>query len=146
VIVIGVGNEFRHDDAVGLIAARRLRELGVAAEEVEPGVAILADRWNGVDGVVLVDAVSSGAAPGTIHQLDVSASPVPSRMFKDSTHALGLAEAIEMSRLLGTLPRRVMILGIEGEDFSYGVGLSTTVEGALSRLVQLLLNATLDAL
>jgi hydrogenase maturation protease len=137
VIVIGIGNEFRHDDAIGLIVARRLRELGVAAEEVEPDVAILADRWNGVDGVVLVDAVSSGAAPGTIHQLDVTTEPAQLNLFKGSTHALGLPEAIELSRQLGRLPRRVIVLGIEGEDFSPGVGLSPKVERVVPRLIEL---------
>ena len=30
-LVIGIGNDFRHDDAAGLVAARQLRERGVAA-------------------------------------------------------------------------------------------------------------------
>src|ERR1043166_1346410 len=94
-IVMGVGNEFRHDDASGLIAARRLRALGVAAEEVEPDVAALIDCWSATDDVLLVDAVLSGTEPGTIHRLNVSTNPVPFELFNTSTHGLGLPEAIE---------------------------------------------------
>src|SRR5215510_6520792 len=97
-IVIGLGNEFRHDDALGLIAARRLREFGIAVEEYEGDVAALIDGWTGTDVLILMDAVSSGAAPGTLHRLHLSASPLPRELFRNSTHALGLAEAIELSR------------------------------------------------
>jgi len=135
-IVIGLGNEFRHDDAVGLIAARRLRENGFTAEEYEGDVATLIDRWRGADGLILMDAVSSGAVPGKLHRLDVSASPLPRELFKSSTHALGLAEAIELSRALGTLPSRVLVFGVEARDFTAGVGLSPEVEGVLPVLVE----------
>ncbi|MBI2933468.1 MAG: hydrogenase maturation protease [Planctomycetes bacterium] len=135
-IVVGLGHEFRHDDAAGLVAARRLRERGVAALEHEGDLATLMDQWKGADGVVLVDAVWSGAAPGTVHRLDAGASPLPRELFKSSTHALGLADAVELSRALGTLPARVLVFGIEGRDFTAGVGLSAEVEGALSSLVE----------
>jgi hydrogenase maturation protease len=134
-IVIGVGNEFRHDDGVGLIAARRLREEGVAAEELHLDVAMLMERWNGAEGVILLDAVSSGAAAGTIHHVDVSVSRAPAKFFSSSTHGIGLPEAIEISRLFGTLPRQLLIIGVEGEDFSTGVGLSVAVKAALPGLI-----------
>ena len=135
-MVIGLGNEFRHDDAIGLIAARRLRERGVPAEEHEGDLAILIDRWKRADGLILIDAVTSGAAPGTVHRLDVSASPLNREVFKSSTHALGLADAVELSRTLGTLPARVFVFGVEVRDLSAGVGLSPEVERALPALLE----------
>jgi hydrogenase maturation protease len=135
-IVIGLGNEFRHDDAVGLILARRLRERGVPAKEHEGDLTILMDRWKRDDGLILIDAVISGAAPGTVHRLDVSAAPLNREVFKSSTHALGLADAVELSRTLGTLPARVFVFGVEVRDLSAGVGLSPEVEGALPALLE----------
>jgi hydrogenase maturation protease len=135
-IVIGLGNEFRHDDAIGLIAARRLRERGVPAEEHEGDLAILMDRWKRADGLILIDAVISGAAPGTVHRLDVSASPLNRELFKSSTHALGLADAVELSRTLDTLPARVLVFGVEVGDLSAGIGLSPNVERALPSLLE----------
>ncbi len=64
-LVIGVGNEWRSDDAAGLVVARRLAALEpalrVAAHGGEP--VDLIDEWAEQDEVILVDAVASGAPP-----------------------------------------------------------------------------------
>ena len=133
-IVIGLGNEFRHDDAVGLIAVRRLRKNGLAAEEHEGDLATLMDRWTAAEDVILIDAVSSGAEPGTIHFLDISLAPLCEHV-TSSTHALGLADAVELSRALGTLPPHVYVFGIEVRNVRAGVGLSFEVERALPVLI-----------
>jgi hydrogenase maturation protease len=69
ILVIGVGNEYRRDDAVGLIVARRLRELSprnvTVIEESGEGTNLM-ESWTGADMVILIDAASSGARPGTI--------------------------------------------------------------------------------
>ena len=135
-IVIGLGNEFRRDDAIGLIAARRLREQGIAAQEHEGDLAGLIDQWKSAEGLILIDAVKSGAIPGTVHRRDVSATPLDREVFKSSTHALGLADAVELSRMLGTLPSRVLVFGVEVRDVSAGVGLSLEVERALPGLLE----------
>lgn len=135
IVIIGLGNDFRRDDAVGLIAARRLQRDGMLAMALEGDVADLMTRWQGLENVILIDAVSSGAAPGTIHRLDASVSPLPRDLFQNSTHALGLADAIELSRALGTLPREVRIYGIEVRDTTAGVGLSQEVAKALETLL-----------
>jgi hydrogenase maturation protease len=84
--------------------------------------------------VTIVDAVSSGAPPGTVHELEAGGEPLPVRLFgSSSTHALGLAEALELARSLGRLPARVRVLGIEGARFDYGRGLSPEVEEAVER-------------
>jgi hydrogenase maturation protease len=136
VTVIGLGNELRRDDGAGLAAARRLRERGIDAMEHRGDPASLIDGWSGADAVIVIDAVSSGAAPGTIHRIDARATPLPAGLFKGSTHALGLAEAVELSRALGTLPGRVLVLGIEAGDLGAGVGLSPEVDRAVSGLVE----------
>jgi hydrogenase maturation protease len=141
-IVIGIGNEFRRDDAVGLIAARRLQERGVPAKEHEGDLAALMDLWKQADGLILIDAIRSGATPGTVHRLDVSVAPLDREVFKSSTHALGLADAVELSRMLGTLPARVLVFGVEVGDLTAGVGLSPDVERALPGLLEEVLTCT----
>jgi hydrogenase maturation protease len=135
-IIIGLGNELRHDDAIGLIAARRLRDQGVPAEEHEGDPATLMTRWTATDGVIVIDAVSSGAEPGTLHFLDASAAPLNREHFTSSTHALGLADAVELSRTLDTLPPRVYLFGVEARDVCVGVGLSPEVGRALPVLIK----------
>jgi hypothetical protein len=49
---------------------------------------------------------------------------------------LGLADAVELSRTLGTLPAQVYVFGVEVRDLSAGVGLSPDVQRALPSLVE----------
>jgi hydrogenase maturation protease len=130
--VIGLGNEWRSDDGVGLEVARRLGGRELAGEPLG-----LVAAFDGQEEVVLVDAVSSGAAAGTIFRFEAGAEPLPTRLFgASSTHALGLAEAVELARSLGRLPRRVLVYGIEGESFAFGTGLSPAVAAAADRLAE----------
>ena len=86
--------------------------------------------------MLLVDAVRSGAAPGTIHELDASSEPLPRWRRSGSTHAVGLAEAIELARRLGRLPEIVIVFGVEGVSWNLGEPLSGPVSGALPELVR----------
>ena len=125
--VIGIGNEWRGDDGAGLEVARRLGGLQLSGEPIA-----LLDVLDGAEDVVVVDAVSSGAAPGTLHVFEAGSTPLPVDLFgSSSTHALGVAEAIEIARSLGRLPERVRVYGIEGASFDYGRGLSPEVEKAV---------------
>lgn len=128
VCVIGIGNEYRGDDAAGRLVIRRLGSLpGIRITEQSGEGAALMEAWKGADAAILVDAVESGATLGTVHRLDASAAPVPARFFHYSTHAFSLAEAIELARALGELPPRTIIFGIEGRSFAAGVELSPEV-------------------
>ena len=125
--VIGVGNEWRHDDGAGLEVARRLGGLRLCGEPIG-----LVDALSGEAEVTIVDAVSSCAVPGTLHVFEAGTHPLPVELFgSSSTHALGVAEAIEIARSLGQLPARVRVYGIEGSRFEYGCGLSPEVEAAV---------------
>jgi len=142
-LVIGVGNPNRHDDGVGLEIVRRLRPLlphaerGVAFEGDGTG---LLDLWEGEATVVVVDAVHSGAPPGTIHRIDASGPTRFPTSAPSSTHGLSVAEAVLLARSLGRLPKRLVVYGVEGSDFSPGVGLSGGVARAVARAVESIAN------
>lgn len=144
VVVIGVGNALRHDDAAGLEIARRLRaradDAGVTVYEHEGETLALLDVWEGADAVVLVDAIRSGATPGTIHRVEATAAPIPVRLRgSSSTHAVGVGEAIELARTLHRLPERVVLFGVEGRRFDAGGGLSEEVEAITGELADAVL-------
>jgi hydrogenase maturation protease len=116
--------------------AERLRdEPGLEVVVVEQEPTRLLDAWAGADLAVVVDAVSSGAEVGTVHRYDASDRPVPASVFRGSTHALGVGEAIELARALGGLPPRVIVYGVEGEMFAAGETLSGAVADAIEPLV-----------
>jgi hydrogenase maturation protease len=147
--VIGVGNPWREDDGAGLAVARRLRETlpaGVAVLEREGEPMGLLDAWEGGDCVWLVDAVSSGAPPGTIHRLDASAEQLPDEVFGMSTHAIGLAAAVELARVLGRLPGTLVVYGIEGASFTTADRMTGAVEAAAGRVVRAVRGEVLAAL
>jgi hydrogenase maturation protease len=138
-LIIGIGNEYRGDDAVGLIVARRLKERladSFAVLEQSGDGAALVEAWRGAETVIIIDAVMSGATPGTIHRFDASAQPLPKNAFRCSTHAFGVAEAIKLSRALSELPQGLIVYGIEGKNFAAGVGLSSEVEKAVDEVVR----------
>ena len=138
-LIIGVGNPFRGDDAAGLLAVRRLQSAGLGlAQVVEHSGegASLMDVWKGARAVILIDAVSSGGRPGTICRLEPTTTPLPAEMFQGSTHAFSIPQAIELSRALNELPPQVVIFGIEGKNFQAGMEVSKEVNDALPELVR----------
>lgn len=137
--VMGIGNEARGDDAAGLMVARHLRNEmpdSVTVQEVRGEGIDLLDRWQNADAVILIDASCSGAAPGTIHRLDPLTQTLPHGLFPCSTHAFGVAEAIELARVLQQLPSRLVVYGIEGAQFDIGSEMSAAVLQAVPHVVQ----------
>jgi hydrogenase maturation protease len=138
ILIIGLGNEYRADDAVGLLVARRVRELGLenvkAIEESGEG-AHLIEAWKGAETVIIVDAVSSGSNPGSVHRFDAIAKKVPSKFFHHSSHAFSVVEAIELARAMSQLPSRLIVIGVEGHSFEAGVELSSEVKQAVEEVV-----------
>ena len=139
-LVVGLGQPDRGDDAVGPLVARE-----VAAHELADVVVVerdepvdLMDTWAGHREVVVVDAVRSGAASGTIHVLDAGATSEPLTLEawaatgRGGTHALGLAAVVELARALGTLPDHVLVVGVEAEQFDHGVPLSPPVAAVVT--------------
>ncbi|WP_287788185.1 hydrogenase maturation protease [Acidiphilium sp.] len=133
-LVIGLGNPDRGDDALGLHVARRVAALcvpGVAVMEADGDMLALLDRWAGATHVLVVDAAAPITRPGRIHRFDPLFGPLPRDLALGSTHVFGLAEAVELARTLGLLPRRMTIYAVEAGGFEFGAALSPAVEAAV---------------
>ncbi len=138
--VIGIGQSLRGDDAAGLAAVRlwlatypaNANRSAVQVEMAElPGISLL-DLLQGVTVAILVDALHSGAQPGSIHIL----SQEQLESFQSgagSAHGLGIAEALSLGRQLvpGGLPEKLVLIGIEAGQFDLGEALSPPVQAAL---------------
>jgi hydrogenase maturation protease len=140
--VIGIGNDYRHDDGVGLEVARLVRESGLAGAKVVVGVSdeyALLTAWQDCEIVFVVDCTRAGAVPGTIRRFEARNEPIPTGVFDSvSTHSLHLTKAVELSRTLGNLPRELTIFGVEGVDFSHGRGLTAEVRSAAAQVASLI--------
>ena len=133
IVVAGIGSEYRRDDGAGPAVAAQVADLvggvtdlGAIADPLD-----LLGLWDGADLAVVVDAVRSGAEPGTVRlvELDTAAGtgPVGDTSRTTSTHAMGLTDVFRLAQAVGAAPGRVVVVGIEGSDFGQGTGLSPAV-------------------
>jgi len=135
-LILGCGNPDRSDDAAGILVARRLQQTGTAAQEFTGDPLALIEVWNGAREVILIDTVVRGVAAGTITVWDAGKTSLPPERFCCSTHAFGIAEAVEIARALGRLPPSLLICGIEGIRFAPGGSLSPGVAAAVEQLAE----------
>jgi hydrogenase maturation protease len=135
VVVAAMGSEYRRDDGAGLAAMAMVAEQCpdvLAAGPLSDPLDLLG-LWDGADLAVIIDAVSSGAPPGTVQLMELDpARPEPAVERRstgpNSTHGIGLVGVYRLARALGRAPARVVVVGIEGVDFGQGVGLNAAVQ------------------
>lgn len=135
-LIICLGNPDRGDDAAGILVARRLAERGIETVQHRGATLDLIEVWGTGDCVVLMDAVLSGAAPGTVHIWDALTPELRNDVFRSSTHVLGLADAVHLARALGRLPKKLTIYGIEAAHFVAGTPPSPEVLAGVDRAVE----------
>jgi len=136
-LVIGVGNRDRGDDAIGPLvidAIQQQRPDGVETLTLEGDLSDLGLRWQPDQTVIVVDAMRSGRQPGTIVTMDGLDHELKPDDGLISTHGMGLAEAIELARLLDRLPRALTIFGVEAETFELMRPVCPAVAAAIDEL------------
>jgi len=137
--VVGCGNPFAADDAAGLEVIQRLRACGEweceLLEMPQAGVELM-EILDGAQTVVFVDAVSSGALPGTIHLVSLPSQAIELRALGSfSSHGWGLAETLQLRTALGRTLPRLFLVGIEIETCVAGGPLSGTVLEAIGIII-----------
>jgi hydrogenase maturation protease len=141
-VVIGVGNPFRGDDGVGHRVVDglvdRLGPVRLCWSDGEPSRLI--ETWAGADLAVVVDAVVTGAAPGAVLTVEAGVDELPTRS-ATSSHASGIGEAWALGRALGSLPRRLVIVGVEAAEVADSTELSDAVAAALPAATSAVLDA-----
>jgi hydrogenase maturation protease len=142
-VVIGVGNEFRRDDAAGpavvaLLAGQVPADVTLVVNDGEP--ARMIEAWAGAPLAIVVDAVrAEPAAPGRLHRLILDHTAIgPDGPV--SSHGLGLDDAVGLGRALGRMPGRLIVHAVEAGDLSQGTGLTPAVAAVIDTLAAAVLN------
>lgn len=129
-VVIGVGNRWRGDDGVGPAVIDLLRAGGRLAgadlAELDGEATRLVDAMAHRPLAVVVDAIRSGAAPGTVRSLVAGEAELPTATAL-SSHGAGVAHAAGLAAALDRMPDRLVVIGVEIS--------ATTDEGPLSDAV-----------
>jgi len=135
ILVLGVGNLLLQDDAAGLRMLQELssRNLGDDVELVDGGTLGLAllGQLVGREVLVVLDTVSLGAEPGTIHVLRGADLDQLRARRSSTSHESNAVELLAYAKLLGYEPREVVVVGIEPECIRTGIGLNRSVVMAL---------------
>jgi hydrogenase maturation protease len=135
-IVIGIGNDFRRDDGVGITVAQRIEERNLPGVRVVSGIsepAALLEVWSGAARAVVVDAATgANSTPGRIRRWtgpDLETTAVV------SSHALGLAQTFALAQALARMPGELVLFTVDIVDTNHGTGLTPAVEAAVPELV-----------
>jgi hydrogenase maturation protease len=140
VLILGLGNILFQDEGLGVRAVERLAaryRLPEGVRAIDGGVMglDLLPYLEGVDDLLILDAVDCGEAPGTLVRLEGDSIPAALSL-KMSMHQVGLQELLALAAFEGTLPQRVVLWGLEPASLDWGVGLSATVDSQLDGLVE----------
>jgi hydrogenase maturation protease len=141
-LVLGLGNPLVTDDSVGLRVAAKLKPL----LENRPDVEVSEDYWGGLrlmermvgfDRAIVIDAICTGAPPGTIHRLTPDSIATQRSA---SSHDVNLPTALALGRSAGlSLPRDedILLIGIEAEDvLTFGERCTPSVDAAIDPSVE----------
>lgn len=147
-LVAGVGNVLRGDDAFGVRVLERLatEDLGPDVRLVETGIGgihLVQELMDPVDALLVVDASDRGRPPGTVMVVqptvaDVTRMPLVQRSdFLADMHYAKPERAFVLARALGVLPPTFLLIGCQPEDASeMQIGLSGPVSAAVEVAVR----------
>jgi hydrogenase maturation protease len=139
VVIAGVGNTLMQDDGIGVWAVRTIAKdyvLPPWVRLIEGGVLGLQLVYElcSAEQLLIIDAMNSEAAPGTIYRLDAD-SVLKGRRTLMSLHEVSVAEVLSVGEFLGLRPR-TRILGVQPlEVASFGLELTPALQAALPRVV-----------
>lgn len=136
-LVVGVGNRDRGDDAAGpsvcdLVAAAcggRIDTIVCEGSTVD-----LATAWDGRSSVIVVDAAEPAGRPGRITEVD-GRSRLLARAGAISTHGIDVPTAIGLAAAIDGLPGDLTVIGIEGATFDDGARMTPEVRDSVSVVV-----------
>jgi hydrogenase maturation protease len=140
-LIIGIGNDFRRDDGVGIKVAQQIAERNLPGVRVVSGIsepAALLEVWIGAARAVVVDAATgANSTPGRIRRWtgpDLETTAVV------SSHAMGLAQTFALGQALARTPGELVVFTVDIVDTNHGMGLTPAVEAAVPELVGVIVN------
>ncbi|MFX1597778.1 MAG: hydrogenase maturation peptidase HycI [Promethearchaeota archaeon] len=137
IAVLGVGSELRRDDGVGLEIVKRLKgnipasvkliECGTVPESFVDSVS----KWKPTH-ILIIDSAEMGKSPGTSEL--IKAENIGGITL--STHHMPLSILIKY--LESTTGAKVVLLGVQPQDITFGEGLTTIIQETAREIVAIL--------
>lgn len=137
VVVIGIGNDLRRDDGVGIAVADALEALAIPNVVVKTGIAdpmSLLEAWTGARLAVIIDAaIANPLTPGRIRRCALTdLATQPDGL---SSHGLDISRTYALGQALGRVPGELVVFTVEVPDAGHGIGMTPPVAGAVPEVV-----------
>ena len=140
-VVLGIGNTILTDEAAGVRAAEALERAYQVPANVQvidggtSGMEMIEDLSN-LDFLIVIDVVKTGAAPGTVVKIAGADIPVFFRQ-KLSPHQIALPDVLASLELLDTMPKEIIVLGVEPISLELGMEMTATIAAQVPLLVEM---------
>jgi len=145
-LILGIGNILLRDEGVGVVVARRIEAARESGDMVIPPDTRVVDGGTlgldllpmieDADQVVMIDAVDLGQAPGTVSVLrDETVQAALSGHV--SPHQIGVGDLVAAARLMGIMPPRLTLVGIQPGEIAIGLELTEPVAAAVDVAIDL---------
>ncbi len=140
-VVLGIGNTILTDEAAGVRAVELLEQAYQVPANVQvidggtSGMEMIEDLSN-LDFLIVIDVVKTGAAPGTVVKIAGDEIPVFFR-HKLSPHQIGLPDVLASLELLDSMPKEIVVLGVEPISLELGMEMTATVAEKVPLLVDM---------
>lgn len=144
ILIAGVGNELRQDDAFGVLLAKKLLEEAQFPDSVtvmeigSAGIHLVQQLFDKYDVLILLDVVSWGGEPGTVHFKEIEVKDIrelpaeEKNEFMADMHYINPLKALMLAKALNVYPQKVLFLGCESSAHEeIGIGLSPAVSNAI---------------
>jgi len=135
-LVAGIGSP-HGDDQAGWLVIDRLEEMEHFSFESKKlsAPAELLDRIQGLDCLICLDAVEGGESPGCIQRY-VWPFEASWQLRTQTTHGLDLVSVLNVAESVGFLPRKTILLTIQGINWASGAETSPPVKNKLAQLAR----------
>ncbi len=140
-VVLGIGNTILTDEAAGVRAVEALeRRYKIPADVLvidggTSGMEMIEDLSN-LDFLIVIDVVKTGAAPGTVVKIAGDEIPVFFRR-KLSPHQIALPDVLASLELLDTMPKEIIVLGVEPISLELGMEMTPTIAQKVPLLAEM---------
>lgn len=142
-LVLGIGNTVMSDDGAGVKVVQRIQREYRMPEHVDVvdggtlGLDLL-PMLEGIELLIVIDAVETGKAPGTCVRLTGEELPIALET-KVSPHQMGLKDLLAVARLLGHFPREMVLIGVQPASIDMDTELTPAVEAKVDVLIGMVL-------
>lgn len=140
-VVLGIGNTILTDEAAGVRAVEALErayKMPVNVQVIDGGTSgmeMIEDLSN-LDFLIVIDVVKTGAAAGTVVKIAGDEIPVFFRR-KLSPHQIALPDVLACLELLDTMPKEIIVLGVELISLELGMEMTPTVAAKVPLLMEM---------